>query len=250
MPVDCSHIFDACGKNYTIIYDFGKFRDKTSKDPDVYSFVGTSDEAPDHEAVCISKNLNIELFNKYTEHLKSRKIVGYGNYTPLYPMFDLNDSRHIMMSTTIFTNIKEKLSHIVEIGGGFGNWLYLNQINSFDKWTIVDLPFVIPLQKWFLKEQDVSLNYEFATPDGKVENPDLVIGAHSLSEISIDEFEKYFKNIMCHAKYVFYAYHTFSLDMSILRLKRAMIESRFDIICDVASQGGTVSNGLYKAKYP
>lgn len=249
MTADYSHVFDACEKNYADFKGdiFDRFRQQPNITPDMYSFVGTDDSSPDEEALGIARSINKDLVDKYSNFLETRKVVGYGSYSPVHAQFNLHDSRHIMMSTIIFNAIPE-VSRIVEIGGGYGNWLWLNSWRQFDNWTIIDLPHVLKLQKWYLEEQNVTCPYRLAEPTEEIESPDLVIGAHSLSEISLDKFKNYFTNVILKSKYLFYAYHTFSLDQGTLQAKMNLIKEHFDVVCDVKSQGGTVSNGLYKSK--
>jgi hypothetical protein len=80
---------------------------------------------------------------------------------------------------------------IVEIGGGYGNWVYLNRAKDFDTWVTIDLPHVSELQKWYLSETGVNMDrwkavwaYDYAEVESL--NVGLVIGAHSLSELSFN----------------------------------------------------------------
>lgn len=247
---DYSHVFDACEKNYADfkgVCVFDRFRQQPNVKPDMYSFVGTDDSPPDEQALSIARSINNELVEKYSDFLKTRQVVGYGSYSPMHAHFNLHDSRHIMMSTVIFSKIPE-ISRVVEIGGGYGNWLWLNSWRQIDKWTIVDLPHVLKLQEWYLEKQGVTSPYRLAEPNEEIEASDLVIGAHSLSEISLDKFKIYFKNIILTSKYLFYAYHTFSLDPTILNEKNRIISEHFDMIEEVKSQSGTVSNCIYKRR--
>jgi hypothetical protein len=247
---DYSHVFDACEKNYTDFKGddiFSCFRQQPNIQPDMYSFVGTDDSPPDGEALGIAKTVDRELAEKYADFLQTRQVVGYGSYSPMHAQFNLHDSRHIMMSTILFSKIPD-VSRVVEIGGGYGNWLWLNSWRRFENWTIVDLPHVLKLQKWYLEQQGVSCPYRLAEPGEKIEPPDLVIGAHSLSEISLDKFKTYFRDIILNSKYLFYAYHTFSLDQTILNEKSRIIAEHFDLVSEVKSQNGTVSNSLYKRR--
>ena len=72
------------------------------------------------------------------------------------------DSRHYMMSCFVYDYFKQNnisLTNILEIGGGFGNWSYINEnIMKYNKWTIIDLDFVIKLQKWFLEKELIDIN--------------------------------------------------------------------------------------------
>ena len=67
-----------------------------------------------------------------------------------------------MMSCFVYDYFKQNnisLTNILEIGGGFGNWSYINEnIMKYNKWTIIDLDFVIKLQKFFLEKKLIDIN--------------------------------------------------------------------------------------------
>ena len=71
-----------------------------------------------------------------------------------FSTLDNLDTRHYMMSCFVYNYFKQKnvsLTNILEIGGGFGTWRYINEhIMKYNKWTIIDLDFVIKLQKRIL----------------------------------------------------------------------------------------------------
>ena len=67
----------------------------------------------------------------------------------------------------------------------------------FDKWTIVDLPFVSNLQKWYLSHEIKNVSklrfvsaYDYSSIIDK--RFDLCIGTNSISELAWDDFETYF----------------------------------------------------------
>jgi hypothetical protein len=249
---DYSDVFTKCTENfntYTGNLDevFWGFRQQPPILPDMYSFIGTDDQGPDENAIKVAKSINESLYDKYIESNSSQKIIGYGNYIPVNAQFTLHDSRHIMMSVILFTYMNFEPRCIVEIGGGFGNWLRLNSFRTFETWTIVDLPHVLKLQEWYFENQDIS-RHRLLPAGSSVEHVDLVIGAHSLSEMSLQSFTDYFEKIIKKSKFLFYSWNKYSLDNAVLQEKIRMIESRFRMVIDVPSQNGHVSNTLYAAE--
>jgi hypothetical protein len=151
----------------------------------------------------------------------------------------------------LFKNLPEPVSNIVEIGGGFANWLYLNNdLQRFEKWTIIDLPHLGLLQKWAIEQFGIpKTKYELVSAFdydswAEIVHVDLVIGAHSLSEFAWDVFLKYFDKVVIKSKYLFYSYKHAHKRPSQL----AYIMNKFDLVEDVLSQSGTVSNALYVRK--
>lgn len=249
---DYSDVFTQCTDNFNsytgnIEEVFCAFRQQPPLIPDMYSFIGTDDQGPDENAIKIAKSVNEPLYDTYRDYNSKQSIIGYGNYVPVNARFTLHDSRHIMMSVILFTYMDFEPRHIVEIGGGFGNWLRLNSFRSFETWTIVDLPHVLKLQKWYFEKQNIS-RHRLLPAGSDVEHVDLVIGAHSLSEMSLESFTDYFEKIIKKSKFLFYSWNKHSLDSDVLQEKLRMIESRFRIIIDVPSQNGHVSNTLYAAE--
>jgi len=216
----------------------------------MFGYIDNGDIPPDEEAIRITKSINQEMYFYYINQLKNRKIIGYEGSTFKYGYFTHVDSRHIMMSTIIFNTIKDKLNNILEIGGGFGNWLYLNRNQNFDKWTIIDLPHIGKLQSWCLNQLDVdSLKYDIVyTDDYKniISNKyDIVIGAHSLSEFSIEMFNNYFNNTIIKSKYFFYAYHKYSPNEILCSMKRDIINKYFNILVEIPSESNNILNCLF-----
>ena len=115
----------------------------------IFQFV-THNGQLDFSALIEAHEQDENLLSKYLDIPKSD--LGYGKNLE-YKFLDRADSRHIMMST-IITSYKKDFNTIVEIGGGYGNWYRLNRnIMEFKKWYIIDLPFVLDLQKWYLKNE-------------------------------------------------------------------------------------------------
>lgn len=218
---------------------------------DVYGFVHNRDTPPDEEAIATAQNVNEDLYNTYVAHNKNKKPLGLEGFGTTFAEYNQLDSRHIMMSVVLFSKISDAPKTIVEIGGGYGNWLRLNSgVQPFTKWTIIDLPYVNKLQKWYLKKCEIpSATYDvLAAQLYKAKNltPDLVIGAHSMSEFSWEVFFDYFSNIVCKSKFFFYAYHKYSPSKELIDRKVDYLEMFFRPVFSVDSEGGNVANTLYK----
>ena len=216
----------------------------------VYGFTENGDRPPDQEALAIAKQLDEPMYNSYLELLKGRPMVGYEGSSLNYAAYNNLDSRHIMMSTLLFNSLPEPVKTIVEIGGGYGNWLYLNRNKDFDKWITIDLPHVVELQTYYLNETGVNLDKwksisAFDYKEVESENVDLVIGAHSLSELALDIFEDYFRRVVVKSKYFFYCYHTSRPTLPLIEAKNRMIDSQFKLVKSVLSEEGNVNNCLY-----
>lgn len=216
----------------------------------IYGFIDNGDSPPDEIAVSIAKDINEELYNKYVENNKKKLILGYKNSTQEYVSYTQLDSRHIMMSVLLFTWLPQKIENIVEIGGGFGNWLRLNTIQDFKKWTIIDLPHLCELQKWYLEKENIDKSsYELISAfnynkwNSKKESHNLVIGSHSLSEFKFEIFKDYFYKILMKTDYFFFCYsipYSESID-----LKLRLIDENFTLLESVLSEGNKVANSLY-----
>ena len=208
--------------------------------PEIYGFIHNGDNPPDVEAVKIAMTISPDLYNLYVSRNKHKKVLGYGNLTVRFSSYDNLDSRHIMMNAILWNTVKEPINRVVEVGGGFGNWRRLNP--DIKHWTIVDLPFVCKLQDWYLKEHGLTCEREVP------KEIDLVIGTHSLSELSWDTFEKYFYDIVMRSKYFFYSYHLFSTGEELVQRKIALIEKYFDLVVYIPSEDGNCANCVYKIK--
>jgi len=106
-------------------------------------------------------------------------------------------------------------SHILEIGGGFGNVARYAYLQGFRSYTMIDLPYVAAIQAAFLfatiGADKVSLLGEVMEAPIKIfpsthknsiqANFDLVINIDSLTQINIDEVIDYLKIARARAKY-------------------------------------------------
>lgn len=225
--------------------DYNYFR----SDPAFHFLTGVGDQInkPDGEALGIAAEKDIGLFLKYLSLEKS--YLGYTGELAYHPL-DKVDSRHIMMSTVIFSHLEGVSKNIVEIGGGFGNWARINlSLLDIDKWSIIDLPFVHDLQKWYLSNSLNDVYYQkiqFLEADKDYQlSPDLIIAAHSLSEISWEKFIGYGK-LLDQTKYLFYAYHRDYPNRDLASLKMAYLSQKFNVVDEVLSENGMVRNILMK----
>ena len=219
---------------------------------DIFHFIGGGDDnEPSDLPISISKGINSELYEKYVSNCKTQKLLGYGDRSPTYGDYNNLDCFHIMMSVVVFHTIKGRLPHIVEIGGGYGNWLRLNSgVQDFDTWYIVDLPYINLLQDWYLSNQGVERTKyqllsccDYSALDAV--DIDLVIAAHSLSEFSFDVFSEYFEKVVSRSKYFFYSYHIYLPDENLVRMKMDVILTKFSLVVNVLSQEGVVSNCVF-----
>ena len=248
-----SRVFDTAIKEYNKVIDKESLYTSFRKQYNIYGFIDNGDYPPDMEADKIAREINIKMYFEYKASLRYRKECGYGNSKPIYGDYNNLDSRHIMMFVIIFSNIKEDIKSDVEIGGGFGNWLTLNQ--HIPNWSIIDLPHVLGLQKWWLTQQDIdSSRYTFISAfdyDNWAKqhlSHDLVIGSHSLSEVSLDIFESYFHKVISKSKYFFYAYHNTRPTPQLIAAKLSIIQTRFNLIINVQSENKNVSNCVFVCK--
>jgi hypothetical protein len=184
-----------------------------------------------------------------------KKTKGPLGYIRLPNSIGNEESRDMMMCTFLFSALGRKFDHIVEIGGGFGNWTRLcDDIIKFKKWTIIDLPHVVKLQKEFLKKE-LKKNYnkmEFIDTkeyrDWKVDfkEADLVIGSHSLSEFNYSTFEDYYDNIVKKGKYLFWAANKRDPLEELVALKLKDINKDFSLIESLYTEEGRIMNIIFK----
>ena len=239
--------FDNIVKSEDINKVFNNFR----RSYQIYGFIDNGDKQADEEAVAISKSIDNELFQIYYEYITNKKIIGYGDYLPINATFSQLDSRHIMMSIILFSNIKDNINNILEIGGGYGGWLHLNNnIQNFKKWYILDLMHLNLLQEWYLSNQEINRDkYKLFSNNDYSKlldiKYDLILGTHSLSEFSIDIFNEYYEKLVKNTKYLFYAYHRFLPSIELINTKINIIEQNFNLIINVISENGNVYNCLY-----
>lgn len=248
--------FDVCHSNHLKLGDevgFSIFRD----DKRVYGFVvaHVKSKRPDLTAIGAAALLDPDLCAAYLKRPKCT--AGYSHVSSYMPV-DIVDSRHILMSTMIFSKIGRWIpGRIIEIGGGFGNWVRLNSnVIRFKKWTIIDLPFVTELQRWYLKQEKIDLENveiidtdEYLTWRNDLTDPiDLVIGTHSLSELSWADFEDYVSHVVCRSRYLFYATQLQLPSEELVAAKLERLDKLFDRLETWSTENGVVLNILYRSK--
>jgi len=223
--------------------NFHRFREAE----EIYGFLLTNGGL-DFSALKKAYELDPILFSQYLSVKKSD--LGYGEKIK-YQLIDQCDSRHIMMSSIIFSKYKV-FDNILEIGGGYGNWYKLNRnLISFNKWIMVDLPFCLDLQKWYLNKEIGDTNkLDFRSAYNYTINEpiDLAIAAHSLSELSWDDFLTYFAKVLLKCKYLFYAGHAWNCGSEMLSNKLNKISENFDLIESYMEDNDNVYNNLYVRK--
>ena len=240
--------------NYEEQYSKSEINFSNFRTNPIFQFV-THNGQLDFSALNDAYKQDKDLFSNYLDIPKSN--LGY-NKNLKYKFLDRADSRHIMMST-IITSHKRDYNTIVEIGGGYGNWYRLNRtIMQFKKWYIIDLPFVLDLQKWYLKNEVNKIDklrfisaYEIDYIQSNLvnkQNIDLVIGAHSLSEMSMKDFNFYYENIIKRSSYFFYAGHFFNFGYTLAKKKLKLISESFSLIKSIESEKGSAINNLYVNK--
>ena len=131
-----------------------------------------------------------------------------------------------------------------------------HSVIDFDQWTMVDLPFVSDLQKWYLGHEVKDLSrakFVSANDYSSLYNEkfDLCIGSHSLSELAWDDFISYYETIVKNSKYFFYAGHNWNCGWDLLKRKLDLINQDFDLVkqCDEDFIDSYDNNGLYNNLY-
>lgn len=247
-------VFKNCEKNFGSFSDnklynlFSSFR----LHKECFAFIENGDTPPDQESIQIANSINPSLYTHFLSKIEDRPLIGYSGSSIQYANYNNLDSRHIMMLVILWHYLPIDVFNILEIGGGYANFLYLNRDKKINQWTIIDLPFIGKLQQWCLHQLQIdSSKYKLISAydysEAKNEKYDLVIGTHSLSELPLDIFNDYFDSIIKNVPYFFYCYHLFTLK-SLTDIKRKTILEHFDIICEIKSEGGNVLNCLFKNK--
>lgn len=244
---NAAHLYQGSEENKKLLWE--SFRSQR----EIYGFIDNGDFPPDEIAVSIAKRTNGNLYGKYIKQNEKKRILGYKNCSQIHARYTNLDSRHIMMSVLMFSWLKEKVETVVEIGGGFGNWLRLNEFQIFKKWSIIDIPHVGELQKWYLKEENIDENryalvsaFDFEKWNDEFESHDLIIGSHSLSEFSLSIFEEYFNKVILKSKYLFFCYHVWASDSIVKKIE--IIEKNFVLVDSALSENDVVANSLYRNK--
>lgn len=235
-----------CERNFSNHLPFEKFRE----DYKTYHILLCNKDA-DPEALTKAEAIDPKTFYLYLK--KKKPLLGYGNDPQVpYRQMDMCDSHHILMSQ-IIANYKKTYPSIIEIGAGYGNMIRLNEnILDYRNWIDIDLPFVTELASWYLNKTltDPSKIDFISAYDYVGLNSDLVIAAHSLSELAMDDFMEYYNRIVLKTKTFFYSTHLTNCGEEMLKNKLEIISKDFELIYQVTSEGGGVLNNLYSRLQP
>lgn len=199
---------------------------------------------PEIQTLELAKEIDNDIYSTLLAKGPSR--LGNGSKT-----IDGVESRHILLMTFLIANLGSYLGNVVEIGGGYGNCLRLiADLESYDKWTIIDMDYILRLQKWFLTGSGVNLSQvDFIDSEDTLEElePNLVIGTHSLSEFSLGDFTRYFELIK-RSKWLFYVTHISSPNPELLNAKLDMIRTEFNLYKFMGYEDGNSVMFLLKNK--
>jgi hypothetical protein len=235
MTKDFEYIFKEAKKNYTTHGNrLENFRD-IKNNPMIYNFMINNGEI-DKESLNLSKELNEELHSKFINQ-KQKTMIGYKGIENIYRPIDDLDSKHILILNILFSS-NNNFKNIIEIGGGYGNFLRLSDnIIEYNSWEIIDLLHVLELQKYFLSneiENTSKISFtdcHLTLPDYSNKKTDLVIGTHSLSEISMENFINYIKKVVIYSKYLFLGYNKLCPSSKIIQSKlNYLFENNFETI--------------------
>lgn len=241
--------FNSIIKKTNLVNIFKTFRTQIK----LFGDLDVGDVLPDQNAILISDKINSELLSKYLAHNIKQNIVGY-SVEPKYGKLSNIDTKYIMLSIFLFTQLKEKyFQNIVEIGGGFGNMLRLNYtIQNFKMWNIIDYLHMNLLQEYYLSSQNVPKNKYILTPNDNVgynnDKIDIVISIYSLSEYSMKNFLIYYENIIKNSKYLFYVFNKDQPSSQLNNAKIDIISQNFDQLNNLNMENNSLYYNLYVNK--
>jgi len=213
---------------------FPEFHDYRS----LYHFIVAPEgqQGPDKGALRDAEEIDAALSRRLAA--KGPSLLGNGSKT-----LDGVESRHIAVLTALLAQTGASLGNVVEIGGGYGNCLrLLDGIAEINSWTIIDMPYILDLQRWFLHNAGVErpvLYLPADSPDEYAELwPDIVIGIHSLSEISAEDFEVYYEGLIRRSPLLYYVSQVSGPSDWLIREKLAIIRTDFDLRYSRLYEGG------------
>lgn len=113
----------------------------------------------------------------------------FRSYLRVVSDFDTSMQRIQNVAHLLITKFSEEdirnYNSIIEIGAGYGDMCsVIHNMGFKGKYTIVDIPEVWPIQKFYLNQQNINPSFSFE--DNNIEPADLVIATWSLSETSIE----------------------------------------------------------------
>ena len=132
----------------------------------------------------------------YSEMMASReeeKRLCHDRWESRMGQYDKNNGTviHQMYSIWLWEKVTNRhiseLEYVAEFGAGYGEMALLLSDEPFQRYSIIDFPELLLLQKWYLNRNDVYPNgkaeyHFFAKPYIKLPYPDLLIAICSLSE--------------------------------------------------------------------
>lgn len=205
--------------------------------PELFHFIiaPPSQLGTDTEAIEQATEINSTFTAKLID--KGPSLIGNGSTE-----IDGVESRHILTLTYLLNQIGTEWGNVVEIGGGYGNYLRLVQdIVSYKSWSIVDLDYILDLQQWVFRNLgiDTSNVHSIKSTEQLSINPDLVIGVHSLSEFAAADFLNYYRTIIVKSKYFFYVTQQEYPSIALLRFKAQEIAKNFKLLDYAFYENGT-----------
>jgi len=155
----------------------------------------------------------------------------YPNFSPL----SIQHLYHIYIIQKYFKIlIKKDISHIIEIGGGYGNLCRIIKTLGYDKlYSIMDFPIMLNIQKNYLTAHKIDNIEFFEYPISVKSQPSLLIGTFSISEMPMDTravLEFYYSTYT----HLFFIYNT-SFDginnIEYFNSLKKLLENDFNIQC-------------------
>lgn len=229
--------------------DYSQYFETFHDHPELFHFIMApkSQYATDDGQLQLAQATHPDFYTQLYD--KGPSLLGNGS-----TVIDGVESRHILLMTWLIATLGPNWGKVVEIGGGYGNCLRLvDKIVSFDKWAIVDLDYISDLQKWFLTKNSIDLeNVQFVHSDDreqqKILEPNLVLGIHSLSEMSISDFIAYYLRIIRNSKWLFYVSQVTAPSPELLQMKLSMINKYFYLSSGKEYEGGSSVMYLFRNK--
>lgn len=210
----------ACKMDMESVYP--QFHDHT----DLFHFAiaPLNQQGPDTLSLTMAEDINSPVFRRLLAVGPSR--VGGGS-----DYLDGVESRHVLLATALINTHGTDWGHVVEFGGGYGNFarLVLSYGVSVQSWTVVDMPYMLGLHQWFMSQFNLGISCRYVSAaDFTKEKADLVIATHSLSELTLSDFTRYYEGAIAEAPYLYYAAQLSQPNPDLIVAKAAIIDKDFD----------------------
>lgn len=223
------HIFDKASK----VAESSDYKDTFSdfhNHPELYHFIVApqSQQTSDTEALAMAAEINKPITDLLLS--KGPSLIGSGSTT-----LDGVESRHILTLVYLLDNLGDYWGNVVEIGGGYGNYLRLIQdIVKYDSWSTIDLDYILDLQEWFYSSLSIDTSNVSKVKSTDIEaqenlRPDIVIAVHSLSELSLEDFQSYFDRVISKSTLMYYVTHRSIPSPGLLKRKLDIIQTAFEV---------------------